>query len=34
MEELIALIAAPEPGALLVNVLISRLGNQCVGPVS
>ena len=34
MEELIALIAAPEPGTLLVNVLISRLGNQCVVPVS
>ena len=34
MGELMAVIAAPEPGTLLVNVLISRLGSQFVVPVS
>ena len=34
MGELMAVIAAPEPGALLVNVLISRLGSQFVVPIS
>ena len=34
MEELRALIATPVPGTLLVNVLISGLGNQFVVPVS
>ena len=34
MEELMAVIAASEPGTLLVIVLISRLGNQLVVPVS